>query len=163
VQADVREQRAKVEGYLLHHIHSIPASLHTHGASFRIARTADRAAGASAADLLHVILQPGHELLRKLNPFLSGAACERLRAASLLWGQLCVLEDRLRRLVALVSDGADSAGVDLVQVPGWCAAPCILPSPVSSSAELCCLLTQAMGWCFQFLMRAHHSLHPWLP
>jgi hypothetical protein len=73
------------------------------------------APAAAPLDLLHAATQP--QLLLDLNPFLDPAACARLHRGLLLWLQLCVLQDRLGRLVALAeaAEGA-AAGAEGGQV-----------------------------------------------
>jgi hypothetical protein len=57
---------------------------------------------ANPLDLLSVAWQPAK--LLDFNPFLSDGACKRLHEAVLVWLQLCVLEDRLKRLEKLVQE-----------------------------------------------------------
>jgi hypothetical protein len=58
-------------------------------------------------DLLRCIAQPQLQLLEQFNPFLSPAAAQQLRQGVLVWLQLCVLEDRLGRLVQLAAAGPE--------------------------------------------------------
>jgi hypothetical protein len=46
-------------------------------------------------------------LLHEFNPFLSDESAASLRSAICTWLQLCVLEDRLERLMALAKAGKD--------------------------------------------------------
>jgi hypothetical protein len=65
------------------------------------------APAAASLDLLGAALQP--RLLQEFNPFLGPAALARLQRGLLLWLQLCVLEDRLERLVLLAQAAAAAA------------------------------------------------------
>ncbi|KIZ06296.1 hypothetical protein MNEG_1660 [Monoraphidium neglectum] len=103
---EVQAKRCEVEHYLLASIDHVPAGQTRHaGALFRCTRLAGAAPHASAADLMRFALDP--PLLSRFNPFLSDASRERLLAACRLWLQLCVLEDRLGRLVELAASDDD--------------------------------------------------------
>jgi len=77
------------------------------GAAFRLLLLCGGAPQPGLLDLARATIQPPHALLA-FNPFLSNASCARLKEASLFWGQLCVLEDRLRRAAALAEAGRES-------------------------------------------------------
>ena len=44
---------------------------------------------------------------RSFNPFLSDKACAQLREGVLVWLQLCVLEDRMERVMSLAKAGEE--------------------------------------------------------
>jgi hypothetical protein len=105
-QAKVQIQRASVEAWLLHHLAAVPEqALGVFGASLRLRRLADDSAALRPALLMQAALRP--QLLFDANPFLSPAAVVALHAGVITWLQLCVLEDRLGRLVALHGAGPD--------------------------------------------------------
>jgi hypothetical protein len=58
----------------------------------------------SATDLLSLAWGP-ESGFRSFNPFLSDKACGQLRVGVLVWLQLCVLEDRLERVMSLAGAG----------------------------------------------------------
>ncbi len=88
-----------------------------HGACFRLMRLCGAAPQVSLTDLARAALLPP-DSLSSFNPFLSAASCARLKGACLIWMQLCVLEDRLRRVRRLAHAGPESLPL-LLQVL-WC-------------------------------------------
>lgn len=70
-------------------------------------------------DLLCCAFQP--ELTVKFNPFLSDDAHATLQQAILAWAQLCVLEDRLNRLVHLFASDANTYKPVIIRVS------CVIP------------------------------------
>lgn len=101
LQAEAQAKRRSVEQYLLQHIAHVPDAVGPAGGCFRLLRAGHLAPTPVLLDLLRCCVD--QQLLRELNPFLSPAAAATLQAACLLWGQLCVLEDRLQRLVQLLA------------------------------------------------------------
>lgn len=117
----VKQQRLEVHAYLLHHINAVPSQLEPWGASYRLSRLGRTChTGVSQRTLLSIALDPS--LLLSLNPFLSPSAWDKLAQSVLLWGQLCVLEDRLGRIEALVEGAAGNHTHALIQVS---VAPCM--------------------------------------
>lgn len=55
---------------------------------------------------------------RAFNPFLSDEACGQLREGVLVWLQLCVLEDRLERVMRLAAAGEEYTPL-LIRVRLW--------------------------------------------
>lgn len=106
LQVEVSQQRHAAEHYLLHHITHVPADNGLLALAFRLLRLGACAPTAGLLDLVRCAWQP--QLFRSFNPLLSEDACSRLQAGVLTWLQLCVLEDRLGRLVALAA-AADAA------------------------------------------------------
>ena len=68
----------------------------------------------SLSDLARAAFQPPAELLA-FNPFLSKAALVHLQQGARVWLQLCVLSDRLSRLLTLTMAGTEAHTL-LVQV-----------------------------------------------
>ncbi|KAG2488308.1 hypothetical protein HYH03_013158 [Edaphochlamys debaryana] len=104
-QAEVSQRRAAAEAFLLCHLSAVPPDVGPHGTAFRLLRLADCTPSSGLADLVVAASRP--ETLRQLNPFLSQAAEAGLREGVLTWLALCVLEDRLGRLVALAEAGQE--------------------------------------------------------
>ena len=107
--------RRAAEDFLLSSLTTVPAQPADCPASssFRLARTAAKAARPVLHDLMRIALQ--RHLALAFNPFLSSTSVTRLHSAALLWLKLCVLEDRLARLRALAEGGPDCADL-LVKV-----------------------------------------------
>lgn len=76
------------------------------GTAFHLLRLCGGAPQPGLLDLARATIQPAHMLL-PFNPFLSDASCARLKEASLFWGELCVLEDRLCRIAVLAAASRD--------------------------------------------------------
>ncbi|EFJ48301.1 hypothetical protein VOLCADRAFT_104794 [Volvox carteri f. nagariensis] len=102
--AEVAQRREASEAFLLRHLTTIPEDVGRHGTSFRLMQAAGSAPTPSTLDLLRAAWQGG-PLLRQFNPFLSPQAVQVLEDGVLLWAQLCVLQDRLRRLGRLAAEG----------------------------------------------------------
>lgn len=77
-----------------------------HGVCFRLLRACGAAPQPGLLDLARSSLQPPSYLL-SFNPFLSLASCERLVEGARVWMQLCVLEDRLSRILVLAKAGEE--------------------------------------------------------
>jgi len=77
-----------------------------HGVCFRLLRACGAAPQPGLLDLARLSLQPPSYLL-SFNPFLSLASCERLVEGARVWMQLCVLEDRLNRILVLAKAGEE--------------------------------------------------------
>jgi hypothetical protein len=106
LQAEMSRLRAEAESYLLHHLGHIPEPVGPAGSSFRLLATSGTQPTASPVDLLGLAWGPEGQL-RAFNPFLSSEACAQLRQGVLVWLQLCVLEDRVKRLVKLAGAGEE--------------------------------------------------------
>lgn len=103
-QARVSPARSQVEAYLLHSLDLVPPE-NPHGCSFRMLRAAGGAARPGLLDLARVAVSPdAEEALRPFNPFLTRDACKKLVQGINVWLQVCVLEDRLERLVHLTNE-----------------------------------------------------------
>jgi hypothetical protein len=72
----------------------------------------------SPTDLLRRAWGPASGF-RSFNPFLSDKACGQLREGVLVWLQLCVLEDRLERVMSLARAGEEYTPL-LTKVPCCC-------------------------------------------
>jgi hypothetical protein len=112
VQGEVRGHRQQVETYLSAHLGTVPKSVGLPGTGLRLLQAAAAAPLHGPLDLVRLALQP--LAASSLNPFLSAESAARLQQAARLWLQLCVLEDRLGRLVGLAAD--PSATSHLIQV-----------------------------------------------
>ncbi|KAL4434355.1 hypothetical protein ABPG75_000796 [Micractinium tetrahymenae] len=109
----VTSRRQQAEAYLHTHLETVPEAVGWPGLCFRAQRSAGLAPEHGPLDLLRLALPRGQELALQLNPFLSAASAERLQRGARVWLQLCVLEDRLRRLELLIGD--ESARAQLLQ------------------------------------------------
>ncbi len=109
LQGLVSFKRRQAEAYLLLHVGCVPTTTGHAGTAFRLLRSAAALPGPAPLDLLAAAFQP--QLLRDFNPFLSHAKRQRLQPQLLEWLKLCVLEDRLGRLLALAR-AAEAAGRD---------------------------------------------------
>ena len=84
--------------YLFRHLGSVPHSGGWHATGFGMLKAAALVATPTLADLVVAGYRPG--ILMQLNPFLTKKAAKELHRAALHWMQLCVLEDKLDRLLA---------------------------------------------------------------
>eukprot|EP00198_Chlamydomonas_reinhardtii_P007687 XP_001697024.1 predicted protein [Chlamydomonas reinhardtii] len=100
-RATTSRHRRNLEAHLLHQLMHVPESVGCHGASIRLLRAAATAPAAGPLDLARVAVRP--ELVNEFNPFLSPEAAQELQRRVRLWLRLCVLEDRLGRIVALAA------------------------------------------------------------
>ena len=115
-------KRRQAEAYLIRHVGCVPTTTGHAGTAFRLLRSAAALPEPAPLDLLSAAFQP--QLLHDFNPFLSPAKRQRLQPQLLEWLKLCVLEDRLERLL-LLARAAEAAGSDnqaqtaaLIQVGG---------------------------------------------
>ncbi|KAJ1618864.1 hypothetical protein T492DRAFT_916482 [Pavlovales sp. CCMP2436] len=88
-------------------LRNLPLSAHWHACGFALRRAANDVPVPTQRDVVHASWEP--ELLRAFNPFLSPAGVASVRSAVLDWMQLCVLEDRLARVVAVLADDGPSS------------------------------------------------------
>jgi hypothetical protein len=100
--SDVSHRRQDVEEYLLHALQQCEfkkmyAAGQYERTTFFILRAAELIPTPTTADLAKIAI--GSEDIRTFNPNLSQASQARFLDANLLWLQLCVLEDRHRRLL----------------------------------------------------------------
>jgi hypothetical protein len=109
----VSSHRAAAESYLLRHLNTIPGvttpsqDVGEPGASFRLLVASASQPVAATQDLLTLAWGDVRAKLRCFNPFLSDAACDQLNQGVLMWLQLCVLEDRLGRVMKLAQAGQE--------------------------------------------------------
>jgi hypothetical protein len=85
----------------------LPLDTQWHAHGFALRRAANEVPAPTQRDLVRASWEP--DLLRAFNPFLSAAGVASVRAAILDWMQLCVLKDRLARVVALLADDSPSS------------------------------------------------------
>lgn len=106
LQVEVTRLRAAAEAYLLHHLSHIPKSVGPAGHSFRLLVASGQQPTPSPVDLMSMAWGPEAQLLA-FNPFLSTEACRQLQAGVLTWLELCVLEDRMERVIKLAAAGEE--------------------------------------------------------
>lgn len=116
----MRQLRGAAESYLLHHLGHIPESVGAPGRAFRFLAASGSQPVAAPVDLLALACGPEAQLLA-FNPFLSAGVCSQLHQGVLIWLQLCVLEDRIERVLKLASAGKEHTR-RLVKVCTLCAA-----------------------------------------
>jgi hypothetical protein len=125
-QAFVHQHRQAAESYLLHHLNNIPPTIDSvqaeaaPAACFRLLRLANLTPLASPLDLLRLACKP--DLLTHINPFMGEGLKQQLLQGVLIWLQLCVLEDRLGRLVQLAAAGPEmkSMLIKVSEASCWC-------------------------------------------
>ena len=109
-QEKASSARACLQEYLSQSLILIPSPLEGIGERgpviVRMLRAADIAPLPSLRDIASSVLHPA-SFLRRFNPFLTDASCERFRAGAISWLELCVLEDRLDRISDLASAAYD--------------------------------------------------------
>lgn len=106
LQMTVSWQLKQVQHWLLHHLSCVPTTSGAPASSFRLLRLTGGAPCPALLDLLSCAWQP--QLLLRFNPFLSEMAASRLHRGLLTWLQLCVLEDKLHRLLELLAGGPET-------------------------------------------------------
>jgi len=120
-------ERLKSENFLLKKMKFIPATTnatinessqqttnHTsmstvswHVIAFRLKRTVNRIRNTTVRDLARISWAP--EELRLFNPFLSESAARKLHDEVFEWLELCVLEDKLHRMLTLAANDKQQA------------------------------------------------------
>ena len=97
-QDEVKNMLNQVQEYLEHHLSAIPTDVGCHGTAVRIARLSDAAAPfPNHLDLVKLSMDAN--LAMVFNPFLTAESCKRLQQGSRRWLELCVLDDRLQRII----------------------------------------------------------------
>jgi hypothetical protein len=104
--------RPVVEAYLLESMTRVPEDIEL-SQSFCLLRTAGILPSPRKQDLPRIALD--RKLLQEFNPFLSQSSLEILYDTTIVWMELCVLEDRLARLGKLAASPADNLP-DIVKV-----------------------------------------------
>jgi hypothetical protein len=105
--------RKLVERYVLCHMDTVPESC-VERRVFRVCKSSNLAPTITLVDLLRLALD--RSLFHHFNPFLSEEARDKLHGAILLWMQLCVVEDRLKRLLKCCETGQKSKVLKELQV-----------------------------------------------
>lgn len=119
--------RSSLESYLLNHCNNIPIDTGFDGNAMRLLKVSDITPTMGRGDILRLAVDT--TLLNVSNPFFTDASVEHVQAASRLWLQLCVLEDRIERLEQFSNPGHEQEE-DLIQVKSlWrlvsiCVMPC---------------------------------------
>jgi hypothetical protein len=97
----VMSKMISVEQYILSSFTHVPDSA-MNSTAFKLLRRADAAPLPNLLDLARAAVEPHPSaFIRSFNPYLTDRSCNRLHQAILLWLQLCVLEDRLDRILEL--------------------------------------------------------------
>ena len=109
ILAKVSVKREEVEKHILRAIDSIPNS-GWKSEVFKIQKNTNAVPSATLEDLMRIALTP--DFVLTFNPFFSAAACEAIKADVLLWLQLCVLEDKKKRIISLA--GSQSGGNEML-------------------------------------------------
>jgi hypothetical protein len=119
IMATVSIKREEVEKHLLKAIDSVPDS-GWKSEVFKIRKYTNAVPSINLEDLMRIALTP--ETVFTFNPFFSAAACETIKADVLLWLQLCVLEDKKKRIMWLAgcrSGGDDQLILELSTKRNW--------------------------------------------
>lgn len=96
IASQVHDARDSVESFVIKNVNNSESM-----ASFHLRKMANLDATITVPDFLYIALDRSR--LRDFNPYLTEQACDALHEAILLWLQLCVLEDKLERLVGFCS------------------------------------------------------------
>ena len=75
---------------------------HHHTTIFRIAKATNEVPTVNRVSLMRIACRP--ETMRQLNPFLTTASTQFLLKQICLWLQLCVLDDKMNRMLALTAE-----------------------------------------------------------
>ncbi|GAB4822814.1 hypothetical protein N2152v2_009860 [Parachlorella kessleri] len=102
---EVQVLRQMAEDYLLKYINAVPEAVGLHGAAHRLLQTSNVVPLPGLLDCARLALRS--EWALAFNPFLSKTALHRLQMGARQWLQLCVLEDRLDRLVQVAATLGD--------------------------------------------------------
>eukprot|EP00957_Ditylum_brightwellii_P043616 3306157-Ditylum_brightwellii.AAC.1 len=104
----VSDLREKAQEYLLETLNQIPDNYdHWHAAGLEILRVANIIPTAVTSDLL--VLSCYHNKIHDFNPLLTHSSCQNVHNGLLLWLQLCVMEDKLKRLIKLDANTTSNA------------------------------------------------------
>jgi hypothetical protein len=107
---EVETTREQLQVYLLQCIREIPHCDHVtasgYGRAFEMHMAASVVPTVQVTDFLRIALNPG--LLEKLNPFLSAETNLAVHENVLIWHELCVLEDRMARLLRVCDCASNS-------------------------------------------------------
>eukprot|EP00899_Mesostigma_viride_P019524 jgi/Mesvir1/27573/Mv07318-RA.1 len=95
---EVSKKRTTVERFITGALSTMPSSSGWHAAASRMLASASLLPGVTLRDVARMACDP--TLIAHCNPFLSRPAKAAVYDAILVWLQLCVLEDKLGRLVA---------------------------------------------------------------
>eukprot|EP00899_Mesostigma_viride_P003650 jgi/Mesvir1/13286/Mv16551-RA.1 len=101
--AQVSGDRARVERFVLESLSDMRSSGGWHAAACRMLAAASMLPGVTLRDMARMACDP--RLIGQFNPFLSQRAKEAVLGAVLLWLEVCVLEDKVARLLAYATGG----------------------------------------------------------
>jgi len=113
ISRKVMDGRQKLEDYVLEAM-KVPLGMNN-AATFllHIRQAANRLPVPTASDLLAAALEPS--VFTSFNPLLSPLSVRDLHNATIVWLQLCVLEDKLTRVQQLLHNGAHPSVLGLVR------------------------------------------------
>eukprot|EP00899_Mesostigma_viride_P005241 jgi/Mesvir1/14718/Mv05368-RA.1 len=104
--ARVAKDRACVEQYLLEALQDMPSYSGWHAPAARMLASASILPAVTLQDMARMACAPS--LIAQWNPFLSHKAKEVVHESILVWLQLCVLEDKMARLLAHATAGDEA-------------------------------------------------------
>jgi hypothetical protein len=104
----VKDALQRTEEHLICCVSSVPESVGPRASSFRLRRITSEVPVPLRTDLVRSSWDKS--VVPACNPWLSPNACKRVHEMVLLWEKLCVLADKLSRLVRLLSSTASDAG-----------------------------------------------------
>eukprot|EP00951_Prasinocladus_malaysianus_P045450 scaffold605372_cov34-Prasinocladus_malaysianus.AAC.1 len=99
LQEHTSQHRLQAEMHLKQHLATIPDSVGCYGVAHRMLQAAGLSRTPGILDLVQTSFDP--QVMRDVNPFLAKSASEQITATGRLWLQLCVLEDRIQRMLNL--------------------------------------------------------------
>lgn len=92
-------KRSEVEEYLIRTINTIPDDIGPDAVIFKFKKLSNLAPTITTIDLMSMLLST--PLLLTYNPYFTEEACGCIISDVILWLQLCVLEDKLKRILKL--------------------------------------------------------------
>lgn len=115
LQPQVQDWRQQAEAYVLQHLCDMPTTtIGQAGSCFKLLQSSHTFPTAGSRDLLSCAID--RKLIARFNPFLSETSATAVHEGILIWAQLCVLEDRLERLMNLFAAGVDTYKAVIIRV-----------------------------------------------
>lgn len=99
-QVKVNSLVDQMQEYLEHHLVAVPSDVGCHGTAFRMTRLSAAEPTPNFLDFVRISMD--QHLAQTFNPFLTAVSCERLQRGARRWLELCVLQDRLQRIMQLL-------------------------------------------------------------
>ncbi|KAL3804145.1 hypothetical protein HJC23_013664 [Cyclotella cryptica] len=108
VQSDIIKMRQSVEMHALNALNEVSSNEchHWHNNAHEILRIVGLVPTGTILDLAKIAID--HSLIKLFNPMINDESCERLVESILVWLQLCVHEDKFKRIMTLHDSGAIS-------------------------------------------------------